>query len=72
MSTEITASSELADEIASLLVRVYEIHEVIIEVVAYCVAVAEENMRLHRGEAHQHFTIPEIANWLEQLTTPQS
>lgn len=151
---EITASSESADEIASFLVRVYEIHEVIIEetgglpglreasllhsavarpfatfdgqdlytdlfekaaalfhsliknhpfmdgtkrtalaatlyflaqhghalpeklpieeVVAYCVAVAEENMRLYRGETHQQFTVSDIAVWLEQLTAPQS
>jgi death-on-curing protein len=40
------------------------------EVVEFCVSVAEENLRLSRGESLNPRSISEIAAWFQKLLTP--
>jgi hypothetical protein len=75
-------TEEQADEVAKLLVRVYELHETVIsencgyhipaqlptqKVFEFCVSVAEENLRRSPGEIIQPRSISEIAKWFQEL-----
>ena len=80
MPDEPDLGDERAGEVATWLVRVYEMHEVIIAETGgmpglreasllhdFCVAVAEENMRITAGELTRPRTIEEIADWFRDL-----
>jgi len=59
--------------IGQLIGQIYAIHEAVIvesggdEIIRFCLAVAEENMRLAAGEPITPTSIPEIAAWFRWL-----
>ncbi|MGQ9627221.1 MAG: hypothetical protein ACUVV0_10010 [Anaerolineae bacterium] len=72
------SEAERAEEIAALLVRVYEIHETVIAEsgglpglreasMLHAVEVAEEALRYTEGESIQPKSIAEIADWFRKL-----
>jgi len=51
-------------------VLVEAIHDQETKIIYFCIAVAEENMRLAAGEPITPQSIPAIADWFRQLLRP--